>query len=118
MDFSWSKEQHAFRDAVVKFAQNELNEGLIDRERSGELARENWRKCADFGLIGLATPEEYGGAGEDILTTMLVMEGLGYGCKDNGLAFAINAQMWSVQHPIIQFGTGGVRRTPWPPAPA
>lgn len=105
MDFSWTDEQLAFREAVVKFAQNELNEGLIEREQRGELSRENWQKCADFGLLGLATPEEYGGAGEDILTTMLVMEGLGYGCKDNGLIFAINAQMWSVQHPILAFGT-------------
>jgi alkylation response protein AidB-like acyl-CoA dehydrogenase len=33
------------------------------------------------------------------------MEGLGYGCRDNGLIFAMNAQMWSVQHPILSFGT-------------
>jgi alkylation response protein AidB-like acyl-CoA dehydrogenase len=36
---------------------------------------------------------------------MLIMEGLGYGCRDNGLVFAMNAQMWSVQHPILTFGT-------------
>ena len=41
----------------------------------------------------------------DILTTMLVMEGLGYGCHDNGLIFALNAQMWSIQHPILAFGS-------------
>jgi hypothetical protein len=45
----------------------------------------------------------YGGAEADILTTMLVMEGLGYGGRDNGLLFALNAQMWAVQHPIQQF---------------
>jgi hypothetical protein len=33
------------------------------------------------------------------------MEGLGYGCHDNGLIFGINAQMWSVQMPILTFGT-------------
>jgi hypothetical protein len=105
MDFSWTPQQLEFKNAVVKFAQKELNDGLIERDRAGEISLENWRKCADFGIIGLATPEAYGGAGEDILTTMLVMEGLGYGCKDNGLIFAINAQMWSVQHPILAFGT-------------
>lgn len=36
---------------------------------------------------------------------MLTMEGPGYGCRDNGLIFAINAQMWSVQMPILDFGT-------------
>ena len=105
MDFSWSEEQIAYKNSVIKFAKNELNEGLIERDREGVVSRENWQKCADFGIIGLAVPEEYGGSDADILTTMLVMEGLGYGSKDNGLIFAINAQMWSVQHPILEFGT-------------
>lgn len=105
MDFLWTDEQLAFKDEVIKFAQQELNKGLIERDRCGEFSRENWQKCAQFGLQGLAVPEEYGGAGADILTTMFVMEGLGYGCRDNGLIFALNAQMWSVQHPILVFGT-------------
>lgn len=104
MDFSWTDEQLEFKNAVIKFAQNELNDDLIERDRQGELSREQWQKCARFGLLGLAIPEAYGGAGSDILTTMLVMEGLGYGCRDNGLIFAMNAQMWSVQHPILAFG--------------
>jgi alkylation response protein AidB-like acyl-CoA dehydrogenase len=105
MDFSWTEEQLKFKNAVIEFAQKELNQGLIEHDWKGELPRENWQKCAQFGILGLAFPEEYGGSGTDILTTMLVMEGLGYGCRDNGLIFAINAQMWSVQHPILTFGT-------------
>jgi alkylation response protein AidB-like acyl-CoA dehydrogenase len=105
MDFSWTEEQLKYKQAVIEFAQKELNKGLIDRDRRGELSRENWIKCAQMGILGLATPQEYGGSATDIVTTMLVMEGLGYGCRDNGLIFAMNAQMWSVQHPILTFGT-------------
>jgi alkylation response protein AidB-like acyl-CoA dehydrogenase len=105
MDFSWTEEQLKFKKAVIDFAQKELNEGLIDRDRLGELARENWKKCAQIGILGLAIPEQYGGSGTDVMTTMLVMEGMGYGCRDNGLIFAMNAQMWSVQHPILTFGS-------------
>ena len=105
MDFSLTEEQLHFKDAVIEFAKKELNTGLIDRDRQGELAREDWKKCARMGILGMAIPEEYGGSRSDILTTMLVMEGLGYGCRDNGLIFAMNAQMWSVQHPILAFGT-------------
>jgi alkylation response protein AidB-like acyl-CoA dehydrogenase len=39
------------------------------------------------------------------MTTMLVMEGLGYACKDGGLLFGLNAQLWSVQMPIFRFGS-------------
>lgn len=105
MDFSWTDEQIKYKQAVVEFAQKELNEGLIERDRQGDVSLENWKKCAKFGILGLAVPEDCGGSGADILTTMLVMEGLGYGCRDNGLIFAMNAQMWSVQHPILTFGT-------------
>jgi alkylation response protein AidB-like acyl-CoA dehydrogenase len=111
MDFSWTEEQIKFKNAVIEFAQGELNDGLLEHDRQGEWPRENWQKCARFGLLGLAVPEAYGGTGADILTTMLVMEGLGYGCRDNGLIFAMNAQMWSVQHPILYFGSEAQKQT-------
>jgi alkylation response protein AidB-like acyl-CoA dehydrogenase len=104
MDFSWTDEQLAYRKAAVDLGR-QLNDGLIERDRAGELARDGWLACARFGLQALPMPEAYGGADADILTTMLTMEGLGYGCRDNGLIFAVNAQMWSVQMPILDFGT-------------
>lgn len=105
MDFSWSEEQLAYKKAVIDFARKELNEGIIERDLEGGFSRENWKKCADFGIQGLPFPEEYGGAGADIITSMLMMEGLGYGSRDNGLIFGINAQMWSVQMPIFSYGS-------------
>lgn len=105
MDFSWSEEQLAYRAAVVRFAQQALNDGVLEQDRTEHFSREQWRKCADFGILGLPFAEPYGGAATDILTTMLVMEGLGYGCRNNGLLFALNAQMWSVQHPLQHFGS-------------
>ncbi len=105
MDFSWTEEQLAYKKAVIEFAQRELNREMIERDRRGLFSRELWKKCADFGIQGLPFPEKYGGSEADILTTMLTMEGLGYGCHDNGLVFGINAQMWSVMMPIYTFGT-------------
>jgi alkylation response protein AidB-like acyl-CoA dehydrogenase len=110
MDFSWSEDQLQFQRAVTEFAKKELSAGILDRDRQAEFPRENWVKCARFGIHGMPFPEQYGGGGSDILTTMLTMEGLGYGCGDNGLIFAINAQMWSVQMPILKFGTEDTRR--------
>ena len=105
MDFSWTEDQLVFKKAVIDFAQKELNRDMIERDRQGSFSRELWKKCAEFGIQGLPFPEVYGGADADILTTMLTMEGLGYACRDNGLVFGINAQMWSVQMPIFTFGT-------------
>lgn len=105
MDFSWTEQQKAYRRAVISFARDHLNDSVMELDREGEFPREGWRRCARFGIHGIPMPEEFGGAGQDILTTMLAMEGLGYGCRDNGLIFGINAQMWSVQMPILTFGS-------------
>ena len=105
MDFAWTKEQRACRDAATRFAKTTLSHGLQDRDRDERFSRENWEKCAQYGVLGLSFPAAYGGTETDILSTMLTMEGLGYGCADNGLIFTLNAQMWSVQHPICQVGT-------------
>ena len=40
MDFSWTEEQVAFKNAVIKFAQKELNTGVVDRDQKGEFSLE------------------------------------------------------------------------------
>ena len=56
MDFSWTDEQLAYKKAVVTFAQNELNHGIVERDYLGEFPRELWLKCANFGIHGLTFP--------------------------------------------------------------
>jgi alkylation response protein AidB-like acyl-CoA dehydrogenase len=107
MDFELTEEQVAVKKSAVRFAQNELNDEMIERDRDGAFSRKLWLKCADFGVQGAAFPREYGGGDADILSTVLLMEGLGYGCKDSGLLFALNGQMWTVQMPILRFGSDG-----------
>ena len=105
MDFSWTTDQLDFRNKVIQFAKQELNNDLVSRDRDGVFLRENWKKCAEFGIQGLSMPKEFGGKNADIMTALLVMEALGKGCRDNGLTFGLNAQMWTVQLPLLNFGT-------------
>jgi alkylation response protein AidB-like acyl-CoA dehydrogenase len=105
MDFALSAEQRELKEAAIAFARRELNQDLAKREDAGELSLQAWRACAQFGIQGLPIPAESGGGGADILTTVLVMEALGYGCPDNGLIFSLNAQMWSLELPLLKFGT-------------
>ena len=105
MDFYWSEDQLALKREAVSFAQRELNDDIAKHDRENRFSRKNWDKCARFGILGLCIPKEYGGQGQDVLTTILVMEGLGYGCEDNGLTSALSGQMWGVQEPILTFGT-------------
>jgi alkylation response protein AidB-like acyl-CoA dehydrogenase len=110
MDFSLSPEQVDFRQSVVRFAQKELVDDLAGREKRGEFFREGWRKCADFGLLGLPVPEQYGGLAMDALSCALAVEALGYGCRDQGLVFAMNSHLWTCVKPILGFGSDAQRQ--------
>ena len=105
MDFAWSEEQRQFRQEVIRFAKEELNDNVIDRDLNEEFSWDLWKKCAKFGIQGLPVPTEFGGSHADILTTVCGLEALGYGCRDNGLIFSINAHMWSSEIPVSAFGT-------------
>lgn len=105
ISFAWDPDQLDFRKSVVSFAQEELNQGLIESDRHSHFNQTGWQKCADFGILGWPIAKEYGGQGLDPLTTILGLEGLGYGCKDNGLVFAINNHLWSCAVSIASFGT-------------
>jgi hypothetical protein len=105
MNFDLSEEQRVYRDEVIRFAQRELSHDVIARDADGTFDAKAWQQCAEFGIQGLAVPREYGGQGADPLTIMIAMEALGYGCRDNGLLFSLNAQMWACQVPITRAGS-------------
>jgi len=110
MHFDLNEDQQAMRGEIIAFARNELNEDMIARDKEGRFSRDAWKKCAEFGVLGFPFPSEFGGSDGDIVTTTMMMEALGYGSKDAGLLFSINAQMWSVMMPILRFGNDEQKR--------
>jgi alkylation response protein AidB-like acyl-CoA dehydrogenase len=104
------EEQRSLQQTVIEFAQRELNDDLDRRDHEAEFSREAWAKCAAIGLQGLPVPTEYGGAGAGATTIAAALEGLGYGCADNGLIFGLNAQMWACELPIVTFASEEQKR--------
>lgn len=105
MDFALTEEQELLRSQIIEFARQRLNRGVIDRDQRGEFDRDGFRACAEIGLLGLPVPEEYGGLGLDVLSSMVAMEALGYAADDQGLAFVVNTQLWTCEVPILHFGS-------------
>jgi hypothetical protein len=110
LDFSWTDEQLQRREDLVRFAQRELNDGLAERDAHHEFSAAGWKQAAAFGIQGLPVPEDYGGGGADPVTIAIALEALGYGCRDNGLIFSLNAHMWSCALPIVKFGDQAQKR--------
>lgn len=104
MEFEFDATQIAIKKEATEFARQELNVGIAECDYEGGFNRDGWLRCAGFGVHGLPFSAEYGGSEADIITTMMAMEGLGKGSKDAGLLFGINAQMWSIQMPLMNYG--------------
>lgn len=108
MDFSLTDAQIALQKQTKEFALQELGQDLIEKDRVSAVEsmdwKQDWDKCAQFGVFAWNMPKQYGGQGMDTVSTILALEALGYGCADNGLTLGINGQLWAAQEPILTFG--------------
>ena len=93
MNFAFTEEQQKIRNTIIDFARQELNPGIIERDRAGVFPRDLWVKCAEMRLMALPFPEAHGGDGFDFVTTVAVFHALGYACKDSGLIISLATQV-------------------------
>lgn len=95
VSYSLSEEQAALRDAVRSFVDREVRPAAMERERIVDAAgRVPWGWIETLSKMGVRTmpvPEEFGGAGADVLTTCIIGEELAAG--DLGLAVIFD-QTW------------------------
>jgi alkylation response protein AidB-like acyl-CoA dehydrogenase len=105
MDFGWSKEQHDLHDSVIAFCKERLRYDVDGLDSVSTFSHEAWTACGDFGVLGWRAPTEFGGKAYPPTTVAYLMEALGYGCEDNGLAFALGTQLWGIQTALLSFGT-------------
>lgn len=115
MEFSWTEDQSRLRQGAIEFASRRLAEGVIERDRQGLFSRELWDACAEFGLQGAMVPAEWNGAGQDLLSTVAILEGIGFGARDNGLVFSVTAHAASCEGPLLTFGSAA-QKDEWLPA--
>lgn len=107
MDFDFSEDQQALRDAVAKWVEKsydfERRRKIVER---GGFDRDVYNELAELGLTGLYISEENGGLGMGPVEAMVVMEELGRGIVCEPLAQAL------ISGSVIQaFGAESTR--PW-----
>ena len=67
--------------------------------------RKIWQIAAGFGLLRRMMPSEHGGQGETAQEFSAAMVALGQGYADNGMTMGLNSHVWTVQQPLLRFGT-------------
>ncbi|MFI1963844.1 acyl-CoA dehydrogenase family protein [Streptomyces pathocidini] len=104
----WTRDQRELRAALPPLGER-LGEGLRERDRAGEFPYEQWKLVREADLLRLPFEERWGGLGQDLLTTMYVLEGLGQSCRDGGLSFSVTTHMVSTGVPLQRFGSEALK---------
>ncbi|AYL98588.1 acyl-CoA dehydrogenase [Mucilaginibacter celer] len=76
MHFELTDEQKMIRQAARDFAQTELKPGVIERDEHQKFPAEQIKKLGELGFLGMMVSPQYGGAGLDAISYVLVMEEL------------------------------------------
>ena len=103
MDFALSQDHNVLRDTVRDFVQNEVKPLAISIDQEHKIPDELIAKMSEMGLLGCFLPEEYGGAGLDILSYVLVVEEVSKACASSGVLISAHSSLGC--SPIYQFGT-------------
>ncbi|WP_454758250.1 acyl-CoA dehydrogenase family protein [Caulobacter segnis] len=92
-----------FEDAVGKFFDEHAPESTVAKWRKNHCVdRDMWTKSGEAGLLGLSTPDQYGGAGGDYRHEVVLMEQLGLKGVDG---FGISLHNAIVMPYIFHYGT-------------
>jgi alkylation response protein AidB-like acyl-CoA dehydrogenase len=113
VDFELSPEQREIQTLTREFAQQEIEPHAAEWDRNHTFPREVFAKLAELGLMGACVPEEYGGAGADFLSYILVLEELSR--ADAGVGVTVAVHTSAVTLPLLAFGTDEQRARFVPP---
>jgi butyryl-CoA dehydrogenase len=108
MDFSLSEDQRLIRDTVRQFMETEVRPSIRRRDREEEFAAEELRLLGKLGCCGMLIPEDWGGAGADTLSYVLMLEEVAR--VDAAMAVALSVTNSVVAWPLYRHGNDAQRR--------
>lgn len=103
MNFGLSEEQEMVQRMARDFATKEVLPKAAEIDREHRHPAELVKRMAELGLLGVAVPEEYGGAGMDTVSYALAMEEVSRACASTGVIMSVNNSL--VCDPIMRFGS-------------
>ena len=103
MDLRLSDEQLMAQKTAAEFARGEVLPRAADIDREHRFPAELVRRMAELGFLGIAIPEQYGGAGLDTVSYVLALEEVSRACASTGVIMSVNNSL--VCDPLLKFGT-------------
>jgi alkylation response protein AidB-like acyl-CoA dehydrogenase len=103
VNFELTPEQREIQALAREVALAEIDPYAADWDREHRFPAELYPKLAELGLMGVCVPEEYGGAGADYVSYILVLEEISR--ADAGVGVTVGVHTSAVTLPILRFGT-------------
>ncbi|MGE5181092.1 MAG: acyl-CoA dehydrogenase [Acidobacteriota bacterium] len=103
MDFTPTEDQLAVQKTAREFAQQEVLPKAAEIDREHRHPAELVKRMAELGFLGIAVPEQHGGAGLDHVSYVLAMEEIARACASTAVIMSVNNSL--VCDPILRFGT-------------
>ncbi|MBL3654933.1 acyl-CoA dehydrogenase [Fulvivirga sediminis] len=99
MNFEFTEEQLAVRDAARDFAQNELLTGVIERDEKQIFPAEQVKKMGELGFMGMMVDPKYNGGGMDSISYVLAMEEISKIDASCSVAMSVNNSLvcWGLE---------------------
>jgi acyl-CoA dehydrogenase len=104
MDFSFTPDQTAIRDAVARLCEKFHAQYWLERDREGGFPEDFYQAIARTGWLGIAMPTQYGGAGLGITEAALMMQGISESGAGFSGASAVHMNIFGL-NPVVVFGT-------------
>jgi alkylation response protein AidB-like acyl-CoA dehydrogenase len=107
MSFDLTSEQRAFRDVLHGFVDERIAPLAAQYDREQVFPQKSFDACVEMELPALAVPEEYGGAGADMVTQAIMAEELARGCASTSVTMLISKLGML---PVMNFGSEALKR--------
>jgi len=114
MDFGITSAQREIVDAVNALCARFDDRYWLTRDSEGGFPEDFYRAIADAGWLGIAMPEEYGGAGLGITEAALMMQTIAETGGGMSAASSIHMNIFGL-NPVVVFGTPEQKQRMLPP---
>lgn len=102
-----TEDEIAFRDAVREFAEGEIKPLVNKMDEEGQMDKNLIPKLFEMGLMGIESPEKYGGAGSTFFMACLAIEELGR--VDGSVSVLVDVQNTLVTNAFLRWGNDALK---------
>ena len=103
MNLELTSEQSMIQAMAREFAEAHVRPIAAEIDRDARFPHETVKRMGELGLMGIAVPEQFGGAGTDVVSYVVALEEIAKVCASHAVVMSVNNSLYG--DPVMKFGT-------------